>query len=461
MENKFDLNIEKVLENWTVADGIREVISNAMDEQILSNTKEIDIFENKDGWHIRDYGRGVHYKHLTQNENQEKLNNPEKVIGKFGVGLKDAFATFDRYGIQIKIISRHGSITTQKFEKHGFKDVKTLHAIIDESSADKNFQGTEIILKGCSKKDMDAAKSNFLKFSQSKILEKTKLGEIYEKTDKQAIIYITGLKVATEENYLFSYNITSMTAKLRKALNRERSNVGRTAYSDRIMEILLQSQTKPVAEQLVKDLQQFGAGEMHDEVSRVEVSVHACKLLNSFEKVVFATSFELIEKKELIDQAKKDGYKVIVIPDNVKEKIQGVKDIQGNPMIDLGQYVQNFNESFEFKFIDEKQLNQKEQEIFSKTKQLLDLIGGKPASVKKILITETMRLEANGFQPAGLWDYPNIIIQRDQLKDLQTYAGVLLHEATHATSGTSDVSREFEDALTEIIGKIALQTLEM
>lgn len=460
MENKFDLNIEKVLENWTVADGIREVISNAMDEQILSNTKEIELFENKDGWHIRDYGRGIHYKHLTQNENQEKLDYPEKIIGKFGVGLKDAFATFDRYGIQVKIISRNGTITTQKSEKHGFKDVKTLHAIIDESNADKNFQGTEIILNGCTKKDMDAAKSNFLKFSQSNLLEKTKLGEIYEKKDETATIYITGLKVATEEDYLFSYNITSMTTKLRKALNRERSNVGRTAYSDRVMEILLQSQTKAVAEHLVKDLQQFGAGKMHDEVNRVEVSAHACKLLNSFEKVVFATSFELMEKKELIDQAKKDGYKIITIPENVKEKIQGTKDIQGKAMIDLGQYIQNFNDSFEFQFIDEKQLNQKEKEIFSKTDKLLDLIGGKPRIVKKILITETMRLEASGFQPAGLWDHPNIIIQRSELKTLQTYAGVLLHEATHAITGTSDVSREFEDALTEIIGKIATQTVE-
>ena len=31
-------------------------------------------------------GRGLKYEHLTQNENQEKLKNPTKVIGKFGVG---------------------------------------------------------------------------------------------------------------------------------------------------------------------------------------------------------------------------------------------------------------------------------------------------------------------------------------------------------------------------------------
>jgi hypothetical protein len=30
---EFDLNIERVLENWTVAHALREVIANALDEQ--------------------------------------------------------------------------------------------------------------------------------------------------------------------------------------------------------------------------------------------------------------------------------------------------------------------------------------------------------------------------------------------------------------------------------------------
>lgn len=32
----------------------------------------------------------------TQNESKEKLANLERVVGKFGVGLRDALATFDR-----------------------------------------------------------------------------------------------------------------------------------------------------------------------------------------------------------------------------------------------------------------------------------------------------------------------------------------------------------------------------
>ena len=36
---KFDLNIEKILEDWEVYHAIREVIANAIDEQILRKRK--------------------------------------------------------------------------------------------------------------------------------------------------------------------------------------------------------------------------------------------------------------------------------------------------------------------------------------------------------------------------------------------------------------------------------------
>ena len=35
-----------------------------------------------------------------------------------------------------------------------------------------------------------------------------------------------GVKVSTEENFLFSYNITSLNTSIKKVLNKERTNVG-------------------------------------------------------------------------------------------------------------------------------------------------------------------------------------------------------------------------------------------
>src|SRR5437588_7665822 len=132
---QFDLNIERVLEHWAVAHALREVIANALDEQALTGSAEPAIFKDSQGaWHIKDSGRGLRYEHLTQNENQEKLKNPGLVIGKFGVGLKDALATFDRHHIQVKIFTAHGDITISKTAKHGFTDIVTLDALIVPSS---------------------------------------------------------------------------------------------------------------------------------------------------------------------------------------------------------------------------------------------------------------------------------------------------------------------------------------
>jgi len=156
---KFDLNIEKILENWETSHAIREIIANALDEQLLTKTKEVEIFKNGNSWLIRDFGRGVQYTHLTQNENQEKLKSTS-VIGKFGIGLKDALATFDRKKIKVIAKSKHSQITIAKSEKEGFKDIITLHAII-EDPIDPKFIGTEFELVGATDKDIEDAKNLF------------------------------------------------------------------------------------------------------------------------------------------------------------------------------------------------------------------------------------------------------------------------------------------------------------
>ncbi len=451
---KFDLNIEKILEDWEVYHAIREVIANAIDEEILSGTKKIEIFKDKKGlWHIRDFGRGLKYEHLTQKENEEKLRNPN-VIGKFGIGLKDALATFDRKQVKVFIKSPHGDITLGKSEKHDFEDIITLHAYIHPPS-DPHFIGTEFILDGCTDEDIEKAKDLFLRFSGEKVIEKTEYGEVLEKKEKTARIYVNGVKVAEEENFIFSYNITSLTKAIRSALNRERTNVGRSAYSERVKSILLSCKSKDIVKRLVDDLKNYQSGTMHDELKWTDVSVHACKLLNSFEKVVFFTPEELKCAANMVDEARRGKYEIVIIPENIKEKIRGMCDVSGNPIRDLAQFQKEWNESFKFKFIEEKDMTSKEKEIFRMTDAILNFIGGKPQNVKEIKISETMRMESHSFsEAAGLWEESTgrIIIKRDQLRSLKDYAGTLLHEIAHAQSGAPDVSSEFEQQLTSLIG---------
>jgi hypothetical protein len=450
---KFDLNIEKVLEDWETCHAIREVIANALDEQLLTKTDDIQIFQDKQGlWHIKDFGRGLKYEHLTQNENEEKLRHPS-LIGRFGVGLKDALATFDRRGVRVRINSRFGDITLDKSEKVGFEDILTLHACISDPS-EPQMAGTEFLLQGCSSADMDKAQSLFLRFSGEKVLEKTQFGEVLSKNSQSSRIYINGVRIAEEENFLFSYNITSLTAAVKKALNRERTNVGRVAYAERVKSILLSCEGKVVAKALVDDLRQFESGRLHDELKWTDVSVHAAKILNVGTKVVFMTPSELMQANKYVDEAKKAGLQIVTVPENVRDRISGETDLSGKPIQDLSQFKKTWNESFEFKFVSPDELTPSERAVYDATPKIVALIGGLPTCIKEIWVSETMRMETHVFDEAvGLWDPPNIIIKRTQLGSLEVYAGTLLHEIAHARSGAPDVSSEFEQSLSELLGK--------
>jgi len=455
----FDLNIEKILEGWEVKHAIREVIANALDEQVLSNTRDITINADRSGnWHIRDFGRGIRYENLTQNENPEKLKNGGKVIGKFGVGLKDALATLSRRNILVQIKSAHCDISLVEAGKYGFEDVITLQAAVSPASSPE-MDGSDFELQGVSVSDIKAAKDFFLRFSGERVLDDTPYGQILEKAaGRDARIYVTGLLVAQEERFAFSYNITSLTAAMRRALNRERTNVGRTGYVDRVKSMLLASHSEEVAQALASDLSNIERGTQHDEVSWTDVAVHACQILNARRKVVFVTAAELGNARDSIDHATHDGYDVISIPDNVRRSLAGLKDVQGNPVRDLAVYQAEWNRSFEFKFVSRDGLTPAERKVFDRWQEIVKLVGGLPAQVREVRISETMRPDfGSGGECQGLWepDKKRIIVKRSELATLTSFAGTLLHEITHANSGYQDVSREFESALTEVIGQLS------
>lgn len=455
---EFDLNIERILENWDVYHAVREIIANALDEQIITKTKDIEII-NLDGvWHIRDYGRGLNYHHLTQNENEEKLNN-DKLIGRFGVGLKDALATLYRNNIEVKITSKYGIITLKQAQKIGFDDIITLHANIEETT-DKNMVGTDFSLYGCSDQDINSAKSLFLKFANTKVLEETVYGQVVENTGNNSNIYINGIKIAEESNFLFSYNITSLTKQIKKALNRERTNVGRTAYSERIKSILLSCKNQGVICKLVDDLQQYSSGLRHDELAWNDVAMYASKKISEFkDNVIFVTSDTAISTPSVIDEMKMKGFEPVVVTETLVNKIDDYnQDFSEDrtAILTTNKYISDMANQKKYNFVDISALTINEIQVFDKKKDILELIGGRPFNVKGIKISETIYESEVFAETVGLWDAAEglVIIKRSQLKNLSSFAGTLVHECIHARSGYDDVSRGFEGALTNTIGDI-------
>ncbi|HKZ87119.1 MAG TPA: ATP-binding protein [Anaerolineae bacterium] len=454
----FDLNIEEVLENWEVEHAIREVIANALDEQILSRTAEIEITKGRQGdWHILDFGRGLRIEHFTLNENQEKLNAPSGVVGKFGVGLKDALATFHRRNIGVLVRSPHGTYRLKQEHKYGFDNIVTLHVEFDDTPND--MRGTEFVLNGVTDADMTKAKSLFLKFSGEEILESNAYGQILRRRGDTARVYILGVFASEEPNFLFSYNITSLTDAMKKRLNRERLNVGRTTYADRVKAILKNAKSKAVESLLIEQVEKRSTGEQCDEMAWIEVSQMALNLMYQQRRVAYFTEEEIQTRPNILDNVRADGYQVMVITDQQKAKLETQALAGGLQVRTVETYVQEYNASFQYKFIDPRNLTKEERRILEFTPKILALVGLAGSRVPDIRISETMRVTADDTD--GVWDssIPAIVIKRSKLSSLLGYAATLLHELGHATTGTVDATREFEHVLTDYLGKTSIAAI--
>lgn len=445
----FDLNIEEVLENWEVHHAIRELIANALDEHVLSHTAEPRIFRADDAWHVQDYGRGLRIQHFTQNENPEKLRAEGGVIGKFGVGLKDALATLHRHVIDVTIKSRFGTYRLQASAKSGFAGITTLHVQYDDSSA--GTEGTDIVLRGVQDADIDHARSLFLRFSNDRPIETTPYGDVLAKAGDGARVYINGVFANDEPNFLFSYNITSLTAAMRKRLNRERLNVGRSTYTERVVAILKQSDSQEVSDALVAEA--FKAkGDQHDEMQWGDVAQLALNRLSERKEVSFVTESQLQTHPDIVDNMRRDGYEVVVVGETQQDRLERQAELGGPVLRTFGAYVQEYNASFEYRFVEPAQLNKAERAVLDTTPELMRLVGVPQSRAPRVRVSETIRVTLDN--TGGVWDagLGSIVIKRDHLADTALYAATLLHEVGHAMSNTVDATREFEHVLTAYLG---------
>ena len=456
MTGAFDLNIENVLENWEVCHAVREIIANALDEMVITNTKAIEITKGDGGlWHIRDYGRGLQYKHFTQNESDEKARFPS-LIGKFGVGLKDALAVFYRHQKYVKIYTPDGDITLDMMAKIGFDDVKTLNAVIEKPSK-PDIMGTEVVI-GVDDEDIVLAKNMFLYFNGTEPLDVTEFGAIYEKPSERstAYIYVHGVKVAEEENYLFDYNITQTNAALKKALNRERSNVGRTAYSETVKKMLLKSKNEKVIELLIKELDKFSSGTQADEARLLDVQVHAVKMYNQQKKIVVISSIDSYNMSESDKEIiRESGREVLIVPDTVFSKVSTEKDYDGTPIGTLDVAKKEYNDAFEYDFVKESSLTKQELQVWNLREKAFEFYGNRKYR-NRIRISNNINSITSG-DTLGVYEPSEdiIIIKRSQLRDVGSFFETLFHEIAHATSRYRDNTRDFENELGKIINELS------
>jgi hypothetical protein len=453
----FDLNIGKVLEHWNVEHALREIIANALDECTLSGTAPISIDKDERGyWHVRDYGRGIRIEHFALNENAEKIG-ADGVIGKFGVGLKDALATLYRHQVKVSIRSQHGVFTLTTTAKHDFNGIITLH--ISHEPGDPATHGTDVTLAGVTDAAVGKAKAMFLCFREHRVLDATPLGEIIAATAGEAQVFINGVWANAEPTFLFSYNVTSLTDSMRKALNRERVNVGRSVYADRLRQILKASNAADVLQPLASAYARRDEGGLQEELSWIDVAHKALNELAKSQKVVALSQAEIKARPELVEDIKRDGHEVVLLTDREKDRADDQSE-QGNaPFHTLDTWIQSYNDSFQYRFVDESQFTEEESNVWQNRNQIVGLVGANPSETPRILVSETMR--ASEDETDGVWDRDRraIIVKRTQLRSIREFAGTLLHELGHALTGAADCTRSFENVLTQYLGFVSANAL--
>lgn len=445
MNKSFDLNIGKILSNWTNAHAIRELISNAIDESKITKTNPIELSYTDEIVIIKDYGRGLDYKHLILNENNEKNN--ANLIGQFGIGLKDAVATLYRNNCDVIIDSKFGKITFEKLNKTNFDDINTLHAII--SPKNSVTIGTTITITNVRKKHFEEAKSYFLLYTAStnQLLCQNNYGEIYAKLpNKPASIYINGHMVSTEVNFLFSYNITKVTKKIRNSMNRERMNMNKNVYANSIQKIILSCKSETVIKLLIDNMQNKGI-EKCDEIKYIKVIKYITDLPEANKNIVYVTQEQMEKEFNIINKINSDGQNIVVLNNEIYDKIKN------NPNVNtMTKFRLDYNKEYQYEFIDPSELTEKEREVYDATDFILGTINAKKYK-SKIFIANKIR-EPDDLSIRGVCTRDKIIVRRTQLKSLQSYAGTLIHECTHAITRTSDITLEFENALTNNLGLI-------
>ncbi|MGI8580979.1 MAG: hypothetical protein ACR2KX_02220 [Chitinophagaceae bacterium] len=209
-------------------------------------------------------------------------------------------------------------------------------------------------------------------------------------------------------------------------------------------------------------MQNINQGTAHDELTWIDVQEYSVKILNQQGKYVFVSSFEAMQHPDMMDQAKNSGHEIIIIPESLKLKVQGSSDLGGNPIVDMSQFINIYNDSYEFNFIEENQLSENEKNIYNYTSRIINLFGGLPKKVQEIKISSTMKKDFfSEVDTLGCWDSKtnSVVVARKILNNLESYSGVLIHELIHAKTGYSDVTRVFETELTEAIGMMCAKAL--
>ena len=453
MENKeiFDLNIQNILNDWTVSDAIREIIANAIDEAILTNTNQpmISYDQNNKILVISDFGRGISIEKFTQNENSEKTNC-NQMIGKFGIGLKDAIAVLFNNNKKIIFNSPYGSFKPILLNKVGInQEIQTIH--ITYNPIKKIEIGTTVIIENIDENEYLFAIDNFLIYSKRDLIFKCDNGEIFNRNISSEI-FLNGMKISNDGDFLFSYNITNPNAKLRSSINRERKMLSRDAYRNSIISLLQKTIINKANLEIGIWISNYIINNHNNTKNNEWSYIDIKKLVVSHTTKKVLLGCKMFKTNPAYETyAINDGYSIIWIGIN---DYNSFLDDSEYKVYTLDYWGNKYVSDYKAVIIDINDLEEFEKSNWLWAKDKLELISQKWPEFKYVYSKFKLLIIDKHPNALGITSMNKIEIVRMVLKNKRVLFNTLIHEYCHAISNSPDASIKFEATLTEAFSYI-------
>ncbi len=328
--------------------------------------------------------------------------------------------------------------------------------------------GTLITIEGLKKDDYDKAIVNFLALREDlQLLAASPKGDVYRNTSGNgAEIFLNGMKIATDEDFLFSYHIKEPNKKLQRSLNRENKNLPRDCYRENIITILksnINNRTQTLIDELIDSRDQYDNGEWSfiDVKKLIGLNTNrnilwADSSSKNIEKLIYSL-YGMDTKKYEILALNSLQYRSMENDDRLKkqtlmhvsEKLKQQRIEEEAEKIKVKE--QKPRKRFEEEDLPIEDLNPIEREgwdwAMEKARELCGFIRG----WEKLYEEYQFVLMEKNHKYVGLCytDQKIIKLSRGILKDEYSLLNTLVHEICHATTNGRDGTKKFERGLTD------------
>ncbi len=411
--------------NWTVQDAIRELIANALD----TGTKVSIGVKDGEGF-IIDKGTGIEKKHLLFGSSDKN----DSQIGQFGEGLKMASLVLARNKRSLRLITK-GFEYRAKIERDTEFDSDVLVLYLKKS---KKRIGTEIYFE-CSEKEMENTKNLFLEFNKK--FKQIDNG-IYS---PGGYIFVNGVMLE-KTNTLYSYNLTDA----KKCLSRDRKSLNIDMAKLEISTIIGMCRNESFIADFLKDQDYY----------HFEQSLNIA--ISSFAKSIWKKVMQKIFPKHCIptyteyDLAAKDrGYTLL---GDITETQRQILQQLGMPYSNVVAVLRG-DEKIVKKRCSVKDLSEVGKRRWKTAIRKFKKLYGEEVA-KKVEIVEEFNYDEISTDTLGYYNERNdtVYILKELIEDecypFATLMGTLIHEHVHRISGAPDRTREFENALSEELGRL-------